>query len=387
MPKVLMACTHPYWSHLQVGSQHLARQFARHGWDVVYLSAPITALHLPRLSSPEVRARFKYAFAEPSSHENGRIRAFPPFSLIAPDGRPVLRHPLVTRNWYRTMIPSLKKILARAGADRVNLLYIDNLSYHFLLDCVQHDTSVFRVMDMHDHFPGWQGRAKALAQKIAWRADLTVYSAQGLESYVASLSPKQTALVPNGVDFEFFQSASFSDSHHPVLSSIPDPIILYVGMIDTWVDIDLVVRTARKNPEVSFVFVGPGSTKTEKLSAQNLYFLGSVSHLDMPRILRSAQAGMIPFDVDKNPDLIKGIRPLKLLEYMAAGLPVICARWPEVENMNSPAWFYKNEQQFDDLVQKAVSQSHDSKPYLDFARGQDWRNAFQLMLEALNIST
>lgn len=387
MPKILMACIQPYWSCLQLGSQHLARQFAKSGWDVFYLSAPVTPLHLPRLSNSEVRSRFKSSFCKPSSHENGRIQAYAPFALIAPDGRPILSDPLVTLNWYRTIIPALQKTLARAGADRVNLLYIDNLSYHFLLDYVQHDKSVLRVMDIHEHFPGWQGKAGRLAQKIASRAEITVYSAKGLKPYVEGLSPRQTLLVPNGVDFEFFQSLNTAQkAPHPLLSSIPGPIFLYTGILDSRLDWELILDAANDLPRVSFVLAGPEATHLRQASwPANVHFPGPVAHSELPQLMASAAAGIIPFDIQNRLELIQGIRPLKLLEYLAAGLPVICARWPEVEAMQSPAWLYDNKQEFVQLVHKAIQQQgFDPAVNKDYARQFDWETSYRLLTAALH---
>ncbi len=385
MFKILMACIQPYWSCLQLGSQHLARQFARNGWDVVYLSAPITPLHLPRLSNSEVRSRFKSALGKPSSFENSSIQAYTPFALLAPDGRFVLRDPLVTRNWYRTIIPCLQKTLAKAGADQVDLLYLDNLSYHFLLDYVQYDKSVFRVMDIHEHFPGWQDKTRWMAQKIACRADLTVYSAQGLESYVEDLSPRQTALVPNGVDFGFFQSPNTTQKEpHPLLSSIPGPIVLYTGILDSRLDQALIKHAAKDLPRVSFVLAGPEATQLRKASwPPNVHFPGPVAHNELPQLMASATAGIIPFDIQNRLELIQGIRPLKLLEYMAAGLPVICARWPELETMQSPAWLYDNKQEFVQLVHKVLAGEHNPADSLTFAKKHDWSNTFTILMHAL----
>ena len=89
---VVMGCTHPYWSALQVGSQHLARQFARHGWKVHYFSAPVSIMHLPKLFSPEVARRLQSSVQCRTIHEDGMIRSYVPFSLIAPDGRFLLRN-------------------------------------------------------------------------------------------------------------------------------------------------------------------------------------------------------------------------------------------------------------------------------------------------------
>lgn len=382
---VLMACTHPYWSALQVGSQHLARQFALKGWQVYYFSAPITPLHLIKLSSPEIKQRFQSSIHTPSIYQNGKIRAFTPFSLIAPDSRPILRDFLITLNWHKTMIPSIKKFLDKHELAKVSLLYIDNLSYHFLLDFVAYDRGLFRVMDIHEHFPGWQGKARKLAHKISQLADVTAYSAQSLKSYVDSLSPPKTAFVPNGVDFDFFNFPKTSGHRHPLVDSIPKPIVLYTGMIDFRLDFNLIRFAAKKLSQVSFVFIGPVAFNQSLLDfPDNVYFLGQVAHAELPYLMQEAIAGIIPFDIQNRMNHIQGIRPLKLLEYLASGLPVICARWPEVETMGSPAWFYDHEQEFVKLVEKVIIQEPDPGPYKAFAAKHDWRNVYQSLISSLS---
>ena len=68
---------------------------------------------------------------------------------------------------------------------------------------------------------------------------------------------------------------------------------------------------------------------------------------------------------------------------MAAGLPVITAPWPELENMNSPAWIYNNEQDFIDLVNKAVYTQKNNSKAKDYAAQNDWKHSYNLILNAL----
>lgn len=379
-----MACIQPYWSCLQLGSQHLARQFAANGYDVHYFSAPVTPLHLAKIKSAEVRKRYQNALHSPWTDPVTSIKSYIPFSLIAPDGLPVLKENAVTMNWQKTIIPGPVRYLKKHRLNKADILYIDNLSYHFLLDMVRYDKCVFRIMDRHDGFPGWKGKTQTMAGKIARLADLTIYSALGLEKYTKSLNPQKAAFVPNAVDFDYFQQKTAHAKRHPLLSSIPDPIIIYTGSVDSRFNTNLVMETAGKMPLISFVIAGPpaGAEIPAKLPP-NVHFLGPVNHSDLPQLMGSARAGIIPFDVDKRGDLIIGIRPLKLLEYMAAGLPVICARWPEVERMNSPAWLYDSDEEFERLVQKAVLQKHDHQVYKDFVAGNDWSVSFRILMSKL----
>ena len=361
----------------------MARQFARNGWEVHYFSAPVSLMHLPRLFTAEVKRRFKESFYRQTIHENGRIRSYVPFSLIAPDGRFLLRSTVVTNNWHKLMIPALKSRLEKFQNKKFSLIYIDNLSYHFLLDELNYQKSVFRVMDMHERFAGWKGEALNLARKIARQADVTVYSAFGLKDYVDSLNAKETVLVPNGVDFDFFHAQKFS-KRHQLIQNIPGHIILYIGMVDSRLDFRLIHSVAEALPNVSFVFVGPVDIpEILKKMPLNIYFTGPVPHSQIASIIHSASAGMIPFDVTDQMEKLKGIRPLKLFEYMACGIPVISARWPEVKKLDSPAWLYENKNEFVVLVQKAINEKFNSVLALNFARKNCWGQSYQMLMNTI----
>lgn len=385
-----MACTHPYWSALQVGSQHLARQFAKNGWQVHYISAPVTPLHLPVFlnSGNELVRRFRCALKGPTLHAEGTIHSYIPFSLMAPAGHPLLRQEAVTHHWHQTMIPALSSLKKRLPPQGIDLLYLDNLSYHFLLDQFSCGKSMFRVMDVHEGFPGWEGKARNLAVKIAGKADLTVYSALGLENYVDGLNPRKSAFVPNGVDCGLFRKTGKGQHRHPLLQHIPDPFVLYTGMIDARVNFRAIRFAARSLPQVSFVFAGPvgtGMSNSINDLPSNVHFIGPLPHQQLPGLMQFAAAGMIPFDVESQMDLIQGIRPLKLFEYMAAGLSVISAKWPELEKLDSPAWLYGNKEQFAKLVHNALDRDYDqnSKSY-EFAVRYDWKRIFNTLISALS---
>ena len=239
-------------------------------------------------------------------------------------------------------------------------------------------------MDMHERFPGWKGESFKLAQKISRQVDVTVYSAHGLENYVDTLGANRTTFIPNGVDFDFFHAQQSATQRHPIFQNISDPIILYTGMIDSRLDFRLIRSVANGLPGVSFVFTGPlDIAHALNDMPTNVYFTGPVAHDQLPCIMRSAKAGLIPFDVKNQMDLIQGIRPLKLFEYMASGIPVISARWPEVERLGSPAWLYENENEFLALVRKAITYEYNSVEERNFARQNDWKQSFKILMHSM----
>lgn len=386
---ILMACTQPYWSDLQVGSQHLARQFADHGWEVYYFSSPITFFHLMKFRSNEARKRIRFAFDGPTKHYNNMITSFIPLSILSPLTFPVFKSTFIIENWHKTIIKSLKNKYIKNKKNKFDLLYIDNIFYYFLLTSIRYSKSIFRVMDVHSEFSGWNMNVEEIAKRIAKNSNITIYSAKGLKKYISRLYPEKAFLIPNGVDFSFFKKdiKYKKRGKHHILKNIPDPIVLYVGMIDTRVDFQLIKTTAQKLPEISFVFAGPFS---EGIRPQNLpdniYFLGSFPHKEIPHLMSSAKAGLIPFNIKKQMGRIEGIRPLKLFEYFAAGIPVISSRWPELEEMDSPAWLYDDEESFITFVNKAVNKSHETDIFQSFSEGHDWKNKFDLFMNYLNSS-
>lgn len=239
-------------------------------------------------------------------------------------------------------------------------------------------------MDIHDGFPGWEGKAQKLAAKISEKTDLTVYSAQGLKNYVDELKPVKSVFVPNGVDFGLFRRTDEASQRHPLLRSISDPVILYTGMIDKRLDFRLIRYAAQQLPKVSFVFAGviERSMNVNNLP-DNIYFTGPVPHSELPLLMQAAVAGIIPFDVNNNMHRIKGIRPLKMLEYMAAGLPVIAATWPELIEMDSPAWLYEGAQGFVELISRAVNSHNDESAAIKYASRHDWDLSYKMMLDEL----
>ena len=105
------------------------------------------------------------------------------------------------------------------------------------------------------------------------------------------------------------------------LEKIPKPRVGFIGKIEEWVDLDLINSLALHHPELSFVFVGPiRSDVTSLKDLNNVHFLGARARELMPAYLGGFDIGLIPF---KQNELTRNVNPLKLYEYLAAGIPVL----------------------------------------------------------------
>jgi glycosyltransferase involved in cell wall biosynthesis len=136
-------------------------------------------------------------------------------------------------------------------------------------------------------------------------------------------------IVDNGVDPETFGKPAQRPDDLP--ASQPDsPIIGYHGMISTWFDFDLIEGVMRERPGWRFVLVGPVdpkvSERVELLREQpNLTVLGERPSKDMPGYVQGFDVGVIWFEVGR---MTEGVTPLKMYEYMAAGIPCVATPIP-----------------------------------------------------------
>jgi len=147
-------------------------------------------------------------------------------------------------------------------------------------------------------------------------------------------------LVRNGVEYDHFARAQCADRGTPPPDLAPivargRPIVGYHGALARWFDYDLVAEVARRRPDLSFVLIGSDFDftlrETALLRLPNVTWLGPKPYAQLPSHLAWVDAGMIPF---RPSAVTHATSPIKLFEYMAAGIPVVIS--PMDESMRYP---------------------------------------------------
>jgi glycosyltransferase involved in cell wall biosynthesis len=107
----------------------------------------------------------------------------------------------------------------------------------------------------------------------------------------------------------------------------------YAGLVSSRLDLPLLAELAAIRPEWRLVLVGeivPAGCQTElaRLTAlPNVTLAGPRPAAEMPGIIARWDVGLIPYRVNEE---TRRASPLKLYEYLAAGLPVVSADVPAV---------------------------------------------------------
>lgn len=131
--------------------------------------------------------------------------------------------------------------------------------------------------------------------------------------------------VPQGVNFEHFAAPGPIDAE---VASLPRPILGFSGTIEPRLDLPILEGLADRFPDGSLVLVGEPRMPLGRLAERaNVRVLARRAYRDLPAVLRGFDVGLVPYTLS---DWTRAVDPLKLLEYLAAGLPVVSTPLPEV---------------------------------------------------------
>lgn len=192
------------------------------------------------------------------------------------------------------------------------------------------ETVVYHCVDENTAFSGVAPDALAdLERQLIERSDAVFVTSQRLHESKSQHNPR-TFLVRHGVDFEHFRRALDADTSVPTdLSRLPRPVIGFFGLVADWVDVDLMAEIARRFSECSLVLLGKVTTDVSVLaSLPNVHLLGRKPYEELPAYCKGFDLALMPFRIN---ELTLNANPLKVREYLAAGLPVVSTPIPEVE--------------------------------------------------------
>ena len=151
--------------------------------------------------------------------------------------------------------------------------------------------------------------------------------AANFENYVAN----PIRIVPNGAE----RFDAIADKLAPIegIAQPGRPTIGYVGNLRDRIDWELLEGLVRMRPEWSFVFAGSAENNSNIASIakyENVRFLGVVEYHDLPSFLNSIDVGVVPHTVN---DLTNSMNPLKVYNYLAAGVPVVSTAIPNLNEL------------------------------------------------------
>jgi glycosyltransferase involved in cell wall biosynthesis len=302
MPHDLIVLSHLRWNFVWQRPQHLISRVSA-GYDRTWFveePEPIEGLEAPRLRV----------------EESGPVTRV--WIDVPADGGCV-GYDATACDWYERELPRL------IGDDAERTVWLYTPMPVEVARSLRPTALVYDVMDDLAAFR-FAPRELVLRQRQALReADVVFAGGRTLHQSAVEHGAAGAHCFPSGVEPEHYAPAIAERRRR----GGGPPVAGYVGVIDERIDLDLVRDLAGALPEWEIRMVGP-VLKIDPASlpqAPNLVYPGSRQYAELPSVMAGFDVGLMPFALN---EATRSISPTKTLEYLAAGLPVVSTRVPDV---------------------------------------------------------
>jgi glycosyltransferase involved in cell wall biosynthesis len=249
--------------------------------------------------------------------------------VMSPLALPAYGVPLVQEANRALLALQVRRAMAELGFRSV-VDWVWNPAAGVVAGTLDEDMVIYYCVDNFPAFKGVPTRLAELERQLLRRADLVIVSSEELLRS-KSREAARVALVRHGVAFEHFRKALAPETRVPTeVARLPRPVLGYFGlMAEDWIDVDLLVHVAKRFQGGSMVLLGKVTMDLSRLTAlSNVHVLGRKPFEMLPAYCKAFDVAMNPFPLNA---VTRSANPLKVREYLAAGLPVVSTRIPEVE--------------------------------------------------------
>ena len=163
-----------------------------------------------------------------------------------------------------------------------------------------------------------KGELVNLLKEISNRSKLVVCASKSMLEWFLKNGARQVYRLRNGIDLSRFKKNRESPSKKFS--------VVYCGILSNWVNYDFFVDLIEKNPDIDFVIIGKSflnDSYNRLKTFANVVFLGEKSADEVASLLPGFDAGIALYKSDTTLDGDS----MKIYEYLAAGLPVVCTNY------------------------------------------------------------
>jgi glycosyltransferase involved in cell wall biosynthesis len=313
------------WSGDPLSKTHIVRVLSRDN-RVLWINA--LANRMPTASNKDFKRIFKKlaAFTEPVKEVEKNIFVLNPLAI------PAYGTTAVRSFNQRFLLSQVRGAMRKLNFQRpVNMVF--NPAAGMVAGKLNEENLIYYCVDEYTAFTGASKGLKEIEEDLFRKADVVIVSAEKLLESKARLNPK-TFLIRHGVDYTHFAKALSEETPVPqILNDLPRPIIGFHGLLADWIDYDLLKKVAEHFQNGSLVLIGKITVDGEKHAAKikdlpNMHFLGRKPYTELPGYCKGFDVALNPFAIN---ELTLAANPLKVREYLAAGVPVVSTAIPEVE--------------------------------------------------------
>jgi glycosyltransferase involved in cell wall biosynthesis len=257
----------------------------------------------------------------------------------------------------RALASSLESIIGKFGFNEY-VAWILNPRVVDIAQSLKPRLTVFDTVDnllVHDQTKRFKDK---IANAYKWaesKADLVCILSEGQRSMFSDTS--RLYLLPNGVDAAHFNAP------HAVpddMKNIKRPVMMYVGVLQEKVDVELAAAVADQLKDSTFIFIGPDVSQRHFDSIKrrpNVRLIGPRRYDLVPSYINCADVCIIPHAIN---DLTRFMDPLKIYEYLACGKPVVSTPVACTEKFKQYLYIAEDAHSFANAIKTAISENSET---------------------------
>jgi glycosyltransferase involved in cell wall biosynthesis len=372
----------------------IAKEFSNQQKTVYYIENPLTLKDiLTNLHKKDIIKRIPALFLgiNTTFKIKHNLIAITPFAVLPINWLPpgnIYKILLKTNNYL--FKKSLLKTIKQQNIKDYIVYNSFNPFYNFSSDTNEEKLSIYQSVDDISHSEYINKHGTYLEKQYAKSCDIVLTTSSHLKDKL-SIYNKNTYLVANAADVTLFSTAldkSIPEATGTTLPKTYKAVIGYVGNICHRINYNLLLKIVKEYPEYLLLMVGPINAKNDEIlelkKHNNVLFTGTKKPKDLIPLLRIMNCSIIPFLKNK---LTKSIYPLKINEYLAAGLPVITTDFSEdIKNFKDVIYLSETEEDFLAQIQKSIIENNEekSKKRSEFVALNNWTNRTLQIIEIIN---
>ncbi len=312
------------WTGDPLSKTHLMRVLSRDN-RILWINA--IANRMPTTSTKDLSRIYKKlkSFTEPMREVEPNIFVMNPLAIPAYGSKAI-----VALN-QKFLVRQVKSAMRKLGMKNViNMVF--NPAAGMIAGKLGETEQIYYCVDEYTAFTGVSAGLKEIEENLFRQSDFVVVSAETLLESKIKFNEK-TFLIRHGVDFNHFRKSLDEATKIPgEIANLPRPIIGFHGLLADWVDFELIKKIAEHFKNGSVVLIGKITFDAEKKikildGVPNINFLGRKPYEELPNFCKGFDVALNPFVMN---ELTRNVNPLKVREYLAAGLQVVSTDIPEV---------------------------------------------------------
>ncbi len=294
---------------------------------VLFMEPPESIAKLP--FEPAARRSFRHMFRrlETFGASLGIYHTPPLFLPMQARSKLILR--TVNATYHRMIRDGLRR-MRMSMDDTIFWIYQFNLVG--LVEAINPKLAIYECVEEAAEFtpkPRLRNYVKTMDSLLCRRADLVIVPNNILYETRQAIA-REIHMLPWAADIEHYNQSMDPNLRIPDdISGIHRPIIGFCGNIDPCrFDVELMLTLARRHPEWSIVLIGRLLATFDPRPLQqapNIHLLSMKPLEELPAYIKAFDVCTIPYVMNS---FTRSITPLKLMEYLATGKPVVTTALP-----------------------------------------------------------